>query len=120
MAAQLRLRRGQAGTAHPDARHAGRVGRRRHHGQWRQEAVQPHLVDEPDELQRRGRRPGHRDRPGGGGADPGRLSRPRARAGFATERAIERVVMPATAVLDGMSFIEPPEIAYLADGPLTL
>jgi len=41
-------------------------------------------------------------------------------ARFATERAIDRVVMPATAVLDGMSFIEPPEIAYLADGPLTL
>jgi len=34
-------------------------------------------------------------------------------ARFATERAIERVVMPAAAVLGGMSFIESPEIAYL-------
>jgi alkylation response protein AidB-like acyl-CoA dehydrogenase len=34
-------------------------------------------------------------------------------ARFATERAIERVVMSATAVLGGMSFIESPEIAYL-------
>jgi alkylation response protein AidB-like acyl-CoA dehydrogenase len=34
-------------------------------------------------------------------------------ARFATERAIERVVMPASAVLGGMSFIESPEIAYL-------
>jgi thioester reductase-like protein len=32
---------------------------------------------------------------------------------FATERAIERVVMPAAATLGGMSFIESPEIAYL-------
>ena len=32
---------------------------------------------------------------------------------FATERAIERVVMSATAALGGMSFIESPEIAYL-------
>jgi alkylation response protein AidB-like acyl-CoA dehydrogenase len=32
---------------------------------------------------------------------------------FATERAIERVVMPAAAALGGMSFIESPEIAYL-------
>jgi alkylation response protein AidB-like acyl-CoA dehydrogenase len=32
---------------------------------------------------------------------------------FATERAIERVVMSATATLGGMSFIESPEIAYL-------
>ena len=34
-------------------------------------------------------------------------------ARFATERAIERVVMPAAATLGGMSFIESPEIAYL-------
>ncbi len=34
-------------------------------------------------------------------------------ARFATERAIERVVMPAAAILGGMSFIESPEIAYL-------
>jgi alkylation response protein AidB-like acyl-CoA dehydrogenase len=34
-------------------------------------------------------------------------------ARFATERAIERVVMSASAVLGGMSFIESPEIAYL-------
>jgi len=34
-------------------------------------------------------------------------------ARFATERAIERVVMPAAAVLGGMAFIESPEIAYL-------
>ena len=34
-------------------------------------------------------------------------------ARFATERAIERVVMPAAAALGGMSFIESPEIAYL-------
>jgi alkylation response protein AidB-like acyl-CoA dehydrogenase len=34
-------------------------------------------------------------------------------ARFATERAIERVVMSATAILGGMSFIESPEIAYL-------
>jgi alkylation response protein AidB-like acyl-CoA dehydrogenase len=32
---------------------------------------------------------------------------------FATERAIERVVMPAAATLGGMSFISSPEIAYL-------
>jgi hypothetical protein len=32
---------------------------------------------------------------------------------FATERAIERVVMSAAAALGGMSFIESPEIAYL-------
>ncbi len=32
---------------------------------------------------------------------------------FATERAIERVVMSAAATLGGMSFIESPEIAYL-------
>jgi alkylation response protein AidB-like acyl-CoA dehydrogenase len=32
---------------------------------------------------------------------------------FATEQAIERVVMSAAAVLGGMSFIESPEIAYL-------
>jgi len=32
---------------------------------------------------------------------------------FATERAIERVVMSATVTLGGMSFIESPEIAYL-------
>ncbi len=32
---------------------------------------------------------------------------------FATERAIERVVMSAAAVLGGMAFIESPEIAYL-------
>jgi len=34
-------------------------------------------------------------------------------ARFATERAIERIVMSATAVLGGMAFIESPEIAYL-------
>jgi alkylation response protein AidB-like acyl-CoA dehydrogenase len=34
-------------------------------------------------------------------------------ARFATERAIERVVMAAAAVAGGMSFIESPEIAYL-------
>ena len=34
-------------------------------------------------------------------------------ARFATERAIERVVMSAAAALGGMSFIESPEIAYL-------
>jgi hypothetical protein len=34
-------------------------------------------------------------------------------ARFATERAIERVVMPASAALGGMAFIESPEIAYL-------
>jgi alkylation response protein AidB-like acyl-CoA dehydrogenase len=34
-------------------------------------------------------------------------------ARFATERAIERVVMSAAATLGGMSFIESPEIAYL-------
>jgi len=34
-------------------------------------------------------------------------------ARFATERAIERVVMSASAALGGMSFIESPEIAYL-------
>src|SRR6516162_9622151 len=34
-------------------------------------------------------------------------------ARFATERAIERVVMSATATLGGMAFIESPEIAYL-------
>jgi alkylation response protein AidB-like acyl-CoA dehydrogenase len=34
-------------------------------------------------------------------------------ARFATERAVERVVMPAAATLGGMSFIESPEIAYL-------
>jgi alkylation response protein AidB-like acyl-CoA dehydrogenase len=34
-------------------------------------------------------------------------------ARFATERAIERVVMLAAAALGGMSFIESPEIAYL-------
>jgi len=34
-------------------------------------------------------------------------------ARFATERAIERVVMPAAAALGGMSFIESPEVAYL-------
>jgi alkylation response protein AidB-like acyl-CoA dehydrogenase len=34
-------------------------------------------------------------------------------ARFATERAIERAVMPAAATLGGMSFIESPEIAYL-------
>jgi alkylation response protein AidB-like acyl-CoA dehydrogenase len=34
-------------------------------------------------------------------------------ARFATERAIERAVMPAAAALGGMSFIESPEIAYL-------
>ena len=32
---------------------------------------------------------------------------------FATERAIERAVMSAAAVLGGMSFIESPEVAYL-------
>ncbi|MBB3084367.1 acyl-CoA dehydrogenase family protein [Geodermatophilus sabuli] len=32
---------------------------------------------------------------------------------FATERAIERVVMAATAVAGGMAFIESPEIAYM-------
>jgi len=32
---------------------------------------------------------------------------------FATERAIERVVMSAAAALGGMSFIQSPEIAYL-------
>jgi len=32
---------------------------------------------------------------------------------FATERAIERAVMPAAATLGGMAFIESPEIAYL-------
>jgi alkylation response protein AidB-like acyl-CoA dehydrogenase len=34
-------------------------------------------------------------------------------ARFATERAIEHTIMPATAALGGMSFIESPEIAYL-------
>jgi alkylation response protein AidB-like acyl-CoA dehydrogenase len=34
-------------------------------------------------------------------------------ARFATERAIERVVMSASAALGGMSFIESPEVAYL-------
>jgi len=34
-------------------------------------------------------------------------------ARFATERAIERVVMSAAAALGGMSFIESPEVAYL-------
>jgi len=34
-------------------------------------------------------------------------------ARFATERAIERIVMSATATLGGMAFIESPEIAYL-------
>jgi alkylation response protein AidB-like acyl-CoA dehydrogenase len=34
-------------------------------------------------------------------------------ARFATERAIERVVMSAAAALGGMAFIESPEIAYL-------
>jgi alkylation response protein AidB-like acyl-CoA dehydrogenase len=34
-------------------------------------------------------------------------------ARFATERAIERTVMPAAAALGGMAFIESPEIAYL-------
>lgn len=34
-------------------------------------------------------------------------------ARYATERAIERVVMQAAAALGGMSFIESPEIAYL-------
>ena len=34
-------------------------------------------------------------------------------ARFATERAIERVVMLASAALGGMSFIESPEVAYL-------
>jgi len=34
-------------------------------------------------------------------------------ARFATERAIERVVMLAAAALGGMSFIESPEVAYL-------
>jgi alkylation response protein AidB-like acyl-CoA dehydrogenase len=34
-------------------------------------------------------------------------------ARFATERAVERAVMHAAAVLGGMSFIESPEIAYL-------
>ena len=34
-------------------------------------------------------------------------------ARFATERAIERIVMSATAVLGGMAFIESPDIAYL-------
>src|SRR5579863_2805330 len=34
---------------------------------------------------------------------------------FATERAIERVVMSATATLGGMSFIESPEIAYRSE-----
>jgi alkylation response protein AidB-like acyl-CoA dehydrogenase len=34
-------------------------------------------------------------------------------ARFATERAIERAVMSASAALGGMSFIESPEIAYL-------
>jgi hypothetical protein len=34
-------------------------------------------------------------------------------ARFAAERAIERVVMTASAVLGGMSFIESPEVAYL-------
>ena len=34
-------------------------------------------------------------------------------ARYATERAIERVVMPAAAALGGMSFIGSPEIAYL-------
>jgi alkylation response protein AidB-like acyl-CoA dehydrogenase len=34
-------------------------------------------------------------------------------ARFATERAIERVVMSAAATLGGMSFVESPEIAYL-------
>jgi alkylation response protein AidB-like acyl-CoA dehydrogenase len=34
-------------------------------------------------------------------------------ARFATERAIERVVMSAAATLGGMSFIESPEVAYL-------
>jgi alkylation response protein AidB-like acyl-CoA dehydrogenase len=34
-------------------------------------------------------------------------------ARFATERAIERVVMSAATALGGMSFIESPEIAYL-------
>jgi len=34
-------------------------------------------------------------------------------ARFATERAIERVVMSAAATLGGMAFIESPEIAYL-------
>jgi alkylation response protein AidB-like acyl-CoA dehydrogenase len=34
-------------------------------------------------------------------------------ARFATERAIERVVMAAAAAVGGMSFIESPEIAYL-------
>jgi alkylation response protein AidB-like acyl-CoA dehydrogenase len=34
-------------------------------------------------------------------------------ARFATERAIERVVMSAAAALGGMAFIESPEISYL-------
>lgn len=34
-------------------------------------------------------------------------------ARFAAERAIERVVMSASATLGGMAFIESPEIAYL-------
>ena len=34
-------------------------------------------------------------------------------ARFATERAIERVVISASAALGGMSFIESPEVAYL-------
>jgi len=34
-------------------------------------------------------------------------------ARFGTERAIERVVMSASAALGGLSFIESPEVAYL-------